>query len=161
MMGSELQLNSKAGVGSRFFFDIKVPAVWETNNWSVLTKIKEVLVVAEDELVRNSLTQMLTSKKIEFTQVRNGFEVLQMLMRGRQFGCIIIDNELPIMSGIETIRKIREKIFNQNYVQPIIAIFDKQEKDVASLCNSLGVDNWLFKPVEPEKLYTILARINT
>lgn len=161
MMGSELQLNSKVGVGSRFFFDIKVPAVWETNNWSVLTKIKEVLVVAEDELVRNSLTQMLTSKKIEFTQVRNGFEVLQMLMRGRQFGCIIIDNELPIMSGIETIRKIREKIFNQNYVQPIIAIFDKQEKDVASLCNSLGVDNWLFKPVEPEKLYTILARINT
>jgi PAS domain S-box-containing protein len=54
MMDSELKLESTFGVGSRFFFNIHVRSIWEINEWEGLKKIKDVLVVAEEESERNA-----------------------------------------------------------------------------------------------------------
>lgn len=161
MMGSELKLESTVGIGSHFFFDIHLRAVWEMDEWEELANMKTVLVVADDESERDSLVQMLTLKKINTVQAKNGFEVLQMLMRGSRYGAILIMNNLPIMSGIDTVRKIQEKIFNETYIQPIIPIFEPHEDEAATICQSLDIQQWLFKPVRQEDLYLMLAKVKS
>ncbi|WP_293897251.1 MULTISPECIES: PAS domain S-box protein [unclassified Sphingobacterium] len=156
MMGSELKLESNFGVGSRFFFTIKVRSVWEMDEWEGLRKVGNVLVVAEEESERNALAQMLSLKKVNTVHAKNGFEVLQMLKAGRHFGAILIDNQLPIMSGIETIKNIREKKFNNSFEQNIIPIFDSGIQNIEQHCQSMGINRWLVKPVKPENLYAIL-----
>ncbi|WP_343561439.1 PAS domain S-box protein [Sphingobacterium sp.] len=160
MMGSELQLESTVAVGSHFFFDLDLRSIWETKDWKELASIGTVLVVADDEWERESLVQLLTKKNIAVLQAKNGFEVLQLLMRGSRYGAILIMNDLPIISGIDTIKKIREKIFNEKYIQPIVPIFDPQESNIVAVCDSLEIKLWLFKPVKPEDLYQVLADIH-
>jgi PAS domain S-box-containing protein len=158
MMDSELKLESTFGVGSRFFFNIHVRSIWEINEWEGLKKIKDVLVVAEEESERNALARMLSLKNIDSVQAKTGFEVLQMLKGGRCFDAILIDNQLPIISGIETIKNIREKKFNNNFEHNIIPIFSAEEQDIELLCHSLAISCWLIKPVKPEDLYSVLIK---
>lgn len=158
MMDSELKLESTFGAGSRFFFNIQVRSIWEINEWEELKKIKNVLVVAEEESERNALARMLSLKNIDCVQAKTGFEVLQMLKGGRCFDAILIDNQLPIISGIETIKNIREKKFNNNFEQNIIPIFSAEEQDIEPLCHSLAISYWLIKPVKPEDLYSVLIK---
>ncbi|MGE8427954.1 MAG: PAS domain S-box protein [Sphingobacterium sp.] len=159
MMGSELKLESTFGVGSRFFFTINVPAVWEINAWDGLKEIKDVLIVAEEESERNDLDRMLSLKKINTVHAKTGFEVLQILKKGHHFDAILIDNQLPIISGIETIQNIREKKIDNNIEQTIIPIFSSNQQDIEQLCHSVSISSWLVKPFTPEELYTALIKV--
>lgn len=160
MMGSELKLESKVAVGSHFFFDLDLRSIWETEEWKDLANIDTVLVVSDDQSERERLVQLLNKKNIGAQHANNGFEVLQLLMRGSRFGAILLMNDLPIMNGIDTIKKIREKVFNEKYIQPIIPIFDPLDSNVASVCESLEIRQWLFNPVKPEDLYHMLSNIH-
>lgn len=160
MMGSELKLESKVAVGSHFFFDLDLRSIWETEEWKDLANIDTVLVVSDDQSERERLVQLLNKKNIGAQHANNGFEVLQLLMRGSRFGAILMMNDLPIMNGIDTIKKIREKVFNEKYIQPIIPIFDPLDSNVASVCESLEIRQWLFNPVKPEDLYHMLSNIH-
>ncbi|MGE8241818.1 MAG: ATP-binding protein, partial [Sphingobacterium sp.] len=160
MMGSELKLESKVAVGSHFFFDLDLRSIWETEEWKDLANIDTVLVVSDDESERERLVQLLNKKNIGAQHANNGFEVLQLLMRGSRFGAILMMNDLPIMNSIDTIKKIREKVFNEKYIQPIIPIFDPLDSNVASVCESLEIRQWLFNPVKPEDLYHMLSNIH-
>ncbi|WP_313411077.1 PAS domain S-box protein [Sphingobacterium multivorum] len=160
MMGSELKLESTFGAGSRFFFTINVPAVWEINAWDELKKIKDVLIVAEEESERNDLDRMLSLKKINTVHAKTGFEVLQILKKGHHFDAILIDHQLPIISGIETIQNIREKNFDNNTEPTIIPIFSSNQQDIEQLCHSVAISRWLVKPFTPEELYTALVKVN-
>jgi len=160
MMGSELKLESKVAVGSHFFFDLDLRSIWETEEWKDLANIDTVLVVSDDQSERERLVQLLNKKNIGAQHANNGFEVLQLLMRGSRFGAILMMNDLPIMNGIDTIKKIREKVFNEKYIQPIIPIFDPLDSNVAAVCESLEIRQWLFNPVKPEDLYHILSNIH-
>lgn len=160
MMGSELKLESKVAVGSHFFFDLDLRSIWETEEWKDLANIDTVLVVSDDQSERERLVQLLNKKNIGAQHANNGFEVLQLLMRGSRFGAILMMNDLPIMNGIDTIKKIREKVFNEKYIQPIIPIFDPLDSNVAAVCESLEIRQWLFNPVKPEDLYHMLSNIH-
>ncbi|MNG84202.1 Sensory/regulatory protein RpfC [compost metagenome] len=160
MMGSELKLESKVAVGSHFFFDLDLRSIWETEEWKDLANIDTVLVVSDDQNERERLVQLLNKKNIDAQHANNGFEVLQLLMRGSRFGAILMMNDLPIMNGIDTIKKIREKVFNEKYIQPIIPIFDPLDSNVAAVCESLEIRQWLFNPVKPEDLYHMLSNIH-
>ncbi|GEM_PF-2212854 len=101
---------------------------------------------------------MLSFKKINTTQAKTGFEVVQMLKGGRRFDAILIDNQLPIMSGIETIQHILEKKYNNNFEQHIIPVFSAYEHNIAQLCQPLDITCWLVKPVTQEALYAALVK---
>src|SRR5690606_36775591 len=103
MMGSELKLESTVAVGSHFFFELDLRSIWETEKWKEFVNIDTVLVVADDDWERERLVQILAEINISVLQVKNGFEVLQLLIRGSRFGAILMVNDLPIMSGIDTI----------------------------------------------------------
>ena len=160
MMGSGLKLESTYLVGSRFYFDLSVRYDdGEVREWLNLQNIREVLIVINDPANRTLLAQMLKLQQIKVSEVANGFEVLQLLMKGNQYDVIIIDNDLPIMSGIETIKKIKEKLFSIDNDHAIIPIFDANEGNINNICGSLGIRHWLEHPVKLDDLYAVLSKI--
>ncbi|HEV7379099.1 MAG TPA: PAS domain S-box protein, partial [Dyadobacter sp.] len=102
MMGSQLHLESIPGKGSKFYFDITVPAAEiETSANPFQNRIKNVLVVDDNESSRRILAEMLDSKGIVPTLVKNGYEAVQTIASGNQFDAALIDFHMPYWDGFE------------------------------------------------------------
>ncbi|WP_257097724.1 response regulator [Sphingobacterium sp. E70] len=110
-MGSKLNLTSQLGKGSTFYFDIEVSCEMMEQEDGTLP-LNRVLVVDDNANNRVILQHMLAYKQVESVLAENGMEALQLLMKGERFDVILMDYHMPILSGLETIEKIKE-LFRQ------------------------------------------------
>lgn len=158
-MGTSLLLESEVGKGSVFYFDIEVPyAREETNDTdNDMSEIGRVLIVDDNQNNRTILQHMLAYKNITSETAANGLEAIQLLMHGERFDMILMDYHMPILSGLETIEKIKELFKIQEQMIPLIVLHTSSEeneyisafrKDEKSYC--------LLKPIKSDELYRTL-----
>ncbi|MBS7565955.1 PAS domain S-box protein [Mucilaginibacter sp. Bleaf8] len=161
LMGSRLELNSKPGKGSCFFFRVRVKAEQgEPLKWKDIDYIKKVLIVDDNENNRLILRQMLLLKNIEVDEAVNGFEALQLLAKQNRYDVILMDYHMPYMDGLETIRKIRESFFDTFDEQPIILLHSSSDDErIIRTCTELGVEHRLVKPIKLQDLFNSLHRM--
>ena len=69
-------------------------------------KVKNLLVVEDDEFRRDVITELIGAGDVLTTSVRSGAEALA-LVHARQLDCIVVDLDLPDMSGFELIERIK------------------------------------------------------
>ena len=67
--------------------------------------IKEILVVEDNPEGQIAITKLLKSEKIKTHMVRQGMEALK-LLREKKFDCLILDLDLPDITGLELLDKI-------------------------------------------------------
>lgn len=160
-MGSHLSLISNPEKGSVFFFDIEIPyEISKFNEYDDLT-IKKVLVVDDNEANRIILQHMLTYKNIESTLASNGMEALQILLRGDRFDVILMDYHMPVISGLETITKIRELFNEKNETSPLVILHtSSEEHDVINSFRKEDDSYFLLKPIKSDDLYRTLKRVS-
>jgi len=155
---SKLNLISEVGKGSTFSFDVTLKSEKEDVEDVSLKDIKSVLVVDDNENNRRILKHMLELKKIQVDAVESGLQALILLQGGKEYDVIIMDYHMPIMDGIETIRKIKGNI--QHGEQPIIMLYSSSDDDqLQSACDELKVDTRLVKPIKMREMYQVLARL--
>lgn len=161
MMGSKLQLESTQGKGSRFYFDADFKAEQaEPDVFAHIDRIKNVLIVDDNENNRTILTQMLLLKNIQSTWAKNGFEALEKLAEGQQFDVILMDYHMPEMDGLETISKIREGFYGAYAEQSIVLLHSSADDDlVIKACEALKVRHRLVKPVKMQDIYGVLSML--
>lgn len=161
MMNSRLQLCSKPGEGSVFFFDLTVKsASGEPIIWEGLDRIKNVLVVDDNNHNREILQQMLLLKNIQSVPAKNGLEALQLLAAGNTFDAILMDYQMPLMDGLETIRKIREN-FAAEAALPVLLLSSSSDNEQVILeTEQLHINHRLLKPVKMQDLYLSLSRLH-
>jgi len=158
-MGSHLSLISTPEKGSVFFFDIEIPYEISELREEDLT-IKKVLVVDDNEANRIILQHMLTYKNIESTLAANGMEALQILLKGEHFDAILMDYHMPIISGLETIAKIRELFNERNETSPLVILHtSSEEHDVINSFRKEDNSYFLLKPIKSDDLYKTLRRV--
>lgn len=157
LMGSDIQVESKPGEGSRFWFEVSAKIVEAEQTVFATTgrKIgyegsrKRVLVVDDSLGNRALLTDILSRLGFELGEAVNGEEGLE---RAQQIApdLILMDIRMPIMGGLEATRLMRE--IPQLRTVPIIAISANvhQEDQAASL--AAGANTFLAKPIEDELL---------
>lgn len=162
MMGGQLQLESEIGVGSRFFFSIKVITEYGMPEiYSTIQDIKRVLVVDDNENNRIILQQMLFSQNIEADVAESGWEAIRKLDLGNQYDVLILDYNMPEMNGIDVIRKIREKSTLPINNQPAIFLFSSSDDDrIQAEARELGVKTSMVKPVKMTQLFNALSKIH-
>lgn len=158
-MGSSLSLVSDLGKGSIFYFDIEVP--YEKEEFETIDElgINRVLIVDDNESNRVILSHMLAYKNIESVMAANGMEALNFLMKGERFDIILMDYHMPVLSGLETIDKIKELFIKQGEAIPLVVLHTSSEEHEA-ISNFLKDDRsyYLLKPIKSEELYSILKR---
>ncbi|MDA9555603.1 PAS domain S-box protein, partial [Pelobium sp.] len=163
LMGSKLQLNSELGKGSTFFFDLKFKVEHgHPIDWERLDQINRVLIVDNNENNRHILRQMLLLKNIIVEEANDGLEAIQLLSKSeKSFDAVLMDYHMPIMDGLETIKKIRGHLYKTAKELPIILLHSSaDDAQILTTCEALEVTQHLNKPIKMHELYQTLQQIH-
>lgn len=120
----------------------------------------KVMIVDDSNTVRLMLSQILLSEKFDvIIEATNGREALNKLDWSSKLPDIIcIDVEMPEMSGIELVGKLRPKYPDMK----LIMITGVSDKDTVAELLKLGINGYIIKPLDRkvvlERLASILGR---
>ena len=113
------------------------------------------ILVAEDNPVNQKVTRrILEHAGHSVSVVANGEDALDALDAGR-FDALIVDINMPGMSGLELVKIQRMAALGQPRL-PIIALSADATPETRRACEDAGVDAYLTKPIEPSRLLTTL-----
>lgn len=115
---------------------------------------KHVLVAEDDDLVRDLLETMLQSLNCNVSAVSDGRAALA-LFNEKIFNLVLVDWYMPVMSGIELARKIRETKANV----PVFVMTGSTDKESLNELKALGVENIIKKPFVIEDIRNMLTRV--
>jgi CheY-like chemotaxis protein len=110
----------------------------------------EILVVEDNpvnQLIVKSFLKRIES--IEITMAKNGIEAVNYAKK-QKFDLILMDCQMPEMDGFEATEHIRQQSLNQ--ATTIIAVTANAMSSDRELCLTSGMDDYLSKPLEYEKL---------
>ncbi|WP_413560359.1 response regulator [Bdellovibrio sp. HCB209] len=157
-MGGDLKLISSApGVGS--FFEVsmvleKATSANQTLEQKVETLSKEIdlqgakiLVVDDVSDNRLLIDRYMRNTHSEILQAANGLEAIEMMEKQKP-DLILMDIQMPIMDGYETVRRIRAA----GFTKPIIALTAHAMKEEGQKCMDAGCDGVLTKPARRKEL---------
>ncbi|MET0267626.1 MAG: response regulator, partial [Duganella sp.] len=115
---------------------------------------RRILLVDDD--VRNifALTSALEQKGVLVEVGRNGFEAIEKLDQNPDIDLVLMDVMMPGMDGLEATRRIRADGRFERL--PIIAITAKAMKDDQEQCLAAGASDYLAKPIDLSRLYSLL-----
>ena len=119
------------------------------------TKRESVLIVDDNKNVRGLLENVLRFEGYETASAINGKEALEMFAADWKPDLILMDIDMPVMDGYQTCEAIRD---NKEYNSiPIIVLTAVYDKSVIKKVLTIGANDYISKPFEPEEL---LARIS-
>jgi diguanylate cyclase (GGDEF)-like protein len=117
-----------------------------------------VLYVEDDPLIRREYITFLSRFFEEIDSENNGQDGLNSALLKR-YDLIITDYQMPSLNGLEMIEKIKERY----PAQATLLVSAHKDSDILYRSVELGVDGYLFKPIERiqtiEVLYKIVAKI--
>ncbi|MCK5878022.1 MAG: response regulator [Candidatus Marithrix sp.] len=119
-----------------------------------ILKYKTVLIADDDMRNVFSLVAMLEDKEMEVVIAKNGQEALDALIKHPDVAAVIMDVMMPGMDGYEAMRQIRKQPSHRKL--PIIALTAKAMKDDRAKCIEAGANDYLSKPVDNDKLISLL-----
>ena len=122
-------------------------------NTDGLLKDKKILIVDDD--MRNSfaLSKLLSDKGIIVSIAQDGQKALDLLAE-EAVDLILMDIMMPVMDGYETTRQIRAQ---QKFTGlPILALTAKAMKGDREKCLEAGANDYLPKPIDVDRLFSML-----
>lgn len=129
-----------------------------------------VLIVEDNEINRTILCKRLRNNGHIVINTTNGQEGLDKVKSDREFDCILMDIQMPILNGFESTEQIRS--FEKKNSLPLsrlsqelngrIPVFAVSASLVESQRNELwdyGIDGWILKPINFKRLNEILKGV--
>jgi CheY-like chemotaxis protein/CHASE3 domain sensor protein len=115
---------------------------------------RKILLVDDDMRNIFALTGALEQKGAIIEVGRNGFEAISKLDEIPDIDLVLMDIMMPGMDGLEATRRIRTDERFQKL--PIIAVTAKAMKDDQEQCLKAGASDYLAKPIDIDRLYSLL-----
>ena len=107
----------------------------------------QVLIVEDDETLRETLEYNLRNQGYQVLTADNGYAALE-LARARQPDVLLLDLMLPDANGIDLCRRLRES----GHELPVLMLTARGDPFDRVLGLELGADDYLGKPFEPREL---------
>ena len=168
LMGSEIQVESTPGEGSKFWFIVefnipkenielnkkqKIPCQEQKALPDSLKGLKVLLV--EDNIINQKVTASFLKKwGAEFEIANNGLEAVKKVEK-KKFDMILMDLQMPVMNGVEATKTIRAMGGHSAKV-PIIALTASAVLEVKEYALKSGLTDFLTKPFVPTCLNRIM-----
>jgi len=89
--------------------------------------------------------------------VDNGQEAIEHI-ETNHYDLILMDCQMPVMDGYQASRAIRERNDALNTI-PIIALTANVMQGDAQKCTEAGMDNYMSKPFDPDKLESMIREL--
>jgi PAS domain S-box-containing protein len=117
------------------------------------------ILLVEDNTINQILVQrMLRKRAYHIVVANNGREALAAL-ESERFDLILMDVQMPEMSGLEVTAAIRVKEKETGEHIPIVATTASVMKDDRKRCFDAGMDAYIAKPIEKEILYETIDKL--
>lgn len=110
---------------------------------------KKILVVDDEVGFLDLYRYLLGPMGFDVDTAENGFQGLELFSRGH-YDVVILDVHLPIMNGVEVLKKIREIKPDQPVI--ISSSSSDQSYDLEKQSEKLGITECMCKPVEVEDI---------
>lgn len=120
----------------------------------VIFRDKKILIVDDDMRNVFALSKLLSEKGMKILKAENGEKALEIIESEKGIDLILMDIMMPVMDGYETTRRIRQK--EEFYQIPIIAVTAKAMKKDYEECIAAGASDYLPKPVDIERLFSLM-----
>ncbi|WP_019142580.1 ATP-binding protein [Noviherbaspirillum massiliense] len=179
LMGGRLGFYSEAGKGSTFWLELKlplqpaVPAAAPApvmhgpqkaqlppprQNQDISVQRQYRILVAEDNsLNRKVIEKMLARAGHVCTLATNGEEALDLLTQS-SFDAVILDMNMPEMSGLEVIKAYRY-MHGAKPRFPFVMLSADVTQELQTECLASGFDEFLPKPIQIAQLLTTIDRL--
>jgi PAS domain S-box-containing protein len=166
LMGGEIFVESEYGKGSTFYFTcvVEVPLESQKEAFSdsfqteSIPRSINVLQVEDDYVSQLLMKQICKLKSWNIEIASNGQEALNFLEQNH-YDLILMDIQMPDMSGFDITKKIREKEVQSKQHIPIIATTSYSMSGDVEKCFDAGMDDYLSKPFEMEKLFMVIEKL--
>jgi CheY-like chemotaxis protein len=116
---------------------------------------KTILLVDDDMRNIFALSSVLEEKGLNVLVAEHGKEGLEMLGRHADIALVLMDIMMPEMDGYTAMQEIRNSESDIRNV-PIIALTAKAMKGDRKRCIEAGANDYLAKPVDPDRLLSLL-----
>jgi PAS domain S-box-containing protein len=171
LMGGELAAESTPGLGSRFYFTLKIGRDEETRasertestTVAATSDALRVLIVDDNAIARNVLSSMAATFGWQVETAASGAEAIEWLRQEttaeRPYDVIFMDWIMPGMDGWETIQHIRSA--HGNGRTPAILMVTAHGRELLAERLNGGdspLDGFLVKPVTPSMLFDAVAQ---
>ncbi|MEA3353930.1 MAG: ATP-binding protein [Campylobacterota bacterium] len=165
LLGGELKVKSVFRKGSEFYFSIpakKGNTINSSNFVEKDIKLKGDILLVEDNKANQMFMEVILKKYgLLFDIANDGVEAVEIYINNSdKYDCILMDENMPKMSGMEASKKIIE-FEKQNNIShtPIVALTANALKGDREKFLEAGMDNYLSKPIDRDKLVSILNEI--
>lgn len=112
-----------------------------------------ILVVDDDESIRNTLRDYILEKSFYVETVKSGTLMLKRLAE-EKFQIVFLDFIMPNMGGVECLKRIRRQF---PHIFIVILSRSIDEKAYAQ-CVKLGAHSFVEKPIDKDYLNVVLDR---
>lgn len=167
-MGGKIWVESSYGLGTKFFFEIKllknrndiVSKLPEKNNYEkeISTLTNKVLLVDDNKLINEITAKILAEINIECDIALDGTEAIRKVEEKgtNYYGIILMDIHMPKYNGYDISRIMKEEL---KVITPIVALTATNITENVIEENKNYIHSYIQKPVKPEELKCIVKKM--
>lgn len=163
LMGGDLQVTSKAGEGSCFYFDIEVsketsPQIEKKESPSQKASIDlskmRILVVEDNPINIKLLVSILNRHNVQVDTAEDGLVAVEKVKKN-EYDIVFMDVQMPRLDGLSATKRIRE-IPGKKEFPIIIALTANVSAEHKKECIESGMSDFLPKPIRLQTIRSLL-----
>ena len=164
LMGGKVIVHTVYGEGSKFTIILDQPIEKESALQKVqgpnvthldLTGVR-ILVVDDNTLNLKVSTKLFERYHATIECVDSGFRCLEKIQAGEKYDIILLDDMMPKMSGVETLKKLKQL---PNFSTPVVALTANAITGMREKYLADGFNDYLAKPIEKDEMIRVFASI--
>lgn len=161
-MGSSIQIASKMGEGTVFYFilalDYGVTEAQAAQAAAAIGVIPLKILVVDDNIINQRVVAGLLEKDGHKILTVSGAEQAIAEIKSKPFDVVLMDMEMPQIDGVLGTQMIRRLPDPVQAKVTVIAMTANTRKEDIQRCRDAGMDDYVSKPVNPEALRKLLIQ---